>query len=245
MKLKDHQIRSVLFLDIETVSRAKSFNDLDETWQELWTQKHNTFFSNDESPEVSYQNRAAIYAEFGKVICVSLGFFSRDKESGEDVFRTKSFFESDEKALLRSLASLMNKSFPDHNDWQLCGHNVREFDVPYLCRRMMANGVPLPDLLDISGRKPWELNVIDTMQLWKFGDYKNFTSLKLMAATFGIPSPKDDIEGKDVGRVYWHEKDMPRIVNYCQRDVVTVARILLKMRNEKDELGDEDVLVLE
>jgi DNA polymerase elongation subunit (family B) len=139
---------------------------------------------------------------------------------------------------------MLRKYFRDSDTWQITGHNVREFDIPYLCRRMLANGLELPEILDVSGRKPWEMNIFDTLQQWRFGDYKNYTSLKLIAATLDIPSPKDDIEGKDVARVYWQEKELPRIVTYCQRDVITVARIVMKLCGETEQLLDENTIVL-
>lgn len=243
MLLKDYNLRKVLFIDIETVSRHKKFEELDAVWQNLWELKHNTFQNNTDTAASSYEKRAAIFAEFGKVICISLGYFYRNKNTQRDEFRVKSFFDTDEKALLSNFASLLEKYFPDEHDWQLCGHNIKEFDIPFLCRRMMANGTKLPEMLDLSGRKPWEVNIIDTMQQWKFGDYKNYTSLKLIAATLDIPSPKDDIEGKDVGHVYWQENNLPRIVTYCQRDVVTVARILMKIKGEDHTLEEISISI--
>ncbi len=243
MKLSDQSLRKVLFIDIETVSREKSFKELDQTWQNLWELKAATFQNNTDSIDVSYEKRAAIFAEFGKVICISLGYFHKDKNSHHEIFRVKSFYENEESALLKSFAALLQKYFSDEHDWQLCGHNIREFDIPFLCRRMVANGIALPDILDLSGRKPWEINIIDTMQQWKFGDYKNYTSLKLIAATLGIPSPKDDIEGKDVGHVFWNEHNLQRIVDYCHRDVITVARILMKIKAETCTLDEADILI--
>ena len=245
MTPKDHSLRKVLFIDIETVSRYKRFEELDASWQNLWELKHSTFQNNTDTAADSYEKRAAIFAEFGKVICISLGYFHKNKNTNSDEFRVKSFFDSDEKTLLTNFALLLEKYFSDEHDWQLCGHNIKEFDIPFLCRRMMANGIKLPEMLDLSGRKPWEVNIIDTMQQWKFGDYKNYTSLKLIAATLDIPSPKDDIEGKDVGHVYWNENNLPRIVTYCQRDVITVARILMKIKGETHLLSEAQITIQE
>ncbi|HEY0262377.1 MAG TPA: ribonuclease H-like domain-containing protein [Chitinophagales bacterium] len=243
MILHNDSIRPFLFLDIETVPFYPKYEDLDETWKALWQAKHRTFRDIEESEKETYENRAGIYAEFGKVICISLGYFHHDKEKKTDSFRVKSFYGDDEKMLLNPLVSLLKKHFSD-SDWQLCGHNIREFDIPYLCRRILANCLELPQILDVSGRKPWEMNIVDTMQQWRFGDYKNYTSLQLIAAALQIPSPKQDIEGKDVARVYWQEKDLQRIMEYCQRDVITVARILLKFKGETGILDNSDVVIV-
>lgn len=243
MQLQTPSFYHLLFLDIETVPLSPKYEDLSDTWKTLWQAKHRTFKDTDESEKETYENRAGIYAEFGKIICVSLGYFHHDKEKNADIFRVKSFYGDDEKTILQRLTALLAKHFSD-NDWQLCGHNVREFDIPYLCRRILANGLPLPSLLDVSGRKPWEMNIIDTMQQWRFGDFKNYTSLQLIAAALQIPSPKQDIEGKDVARVYWQEKDLQRIMEYCQRDVITVARILLKFKAESAVLEDSDIVIV-
>lgn len=243
MTLHNETIYQLLFLDIETTPFFPRYEDLDETWKSLWQAKHRSFRDTEESEKETYESRAGIYAEFGKIICVSLGYFHFEKGQKRSLFRVKSFYGDDEKTLLQPLIALLKNHFSD-NDWQLCGHNIREFDIPYLCRRILANGLELPAILDISGRKPWELNIIDTMQQWRFGDYKNYTSLQLIAAALQLPSPKQDIEGKDVARVYWQENDLPRIVAYCQRDVVTVARILLKFKGEENTLDDSDVVIV-
>ncbi|MEO6168452.1 MAG: 3'-5' exonuclease [Chitinophagales bacterium] len=223
------QFENLICLDIETVPGAPDFNLVPEALKELYLKKSERLKAADETPEQQYFNHAGIYAEFGKVICISLGMFQKEKETGEWHFRLKSIYGDDEKKLLQEFAALLQHS-RHPNRFQFCGHNIREFDVPYLCRRMLLRGIPLPAILDISGKKPYEVSMLDTMQLWRFGDYKHFTSLKLLAALFNIASPKDDIEGKDVGRVYWMEKDLIRIVNYCQKDVVTVAQLVLRFK---------------
>lgn len=206
----------LLFFDIETVSQVDDFNSLQEPMQKLWSRKHQ-FLKNVETSdfETSYLQNAAIYAEFGKVVCISCGFFV-----GEE-FRIKSFYGDDEKEILIAFSELLEST-----KYTLCGHNIKEFDVPYICRRMLIHQVPLPRVLDVAGKKPWEVDFVDTLQLWKFGDYKAYTSLNLLAAIFHIPTPKDDIDGSMVGQVYWEEKDLERIVSYCQKDVVTVARLI-------------------
>lgn len=226
----DHlHFEQLICLDIETVPGVSDFSVMPEELKELYLKKSERLKAQDETPEEQYFNHAGIYAEFGKVICISLGIFKKEKETGEWHFRLKSIYGDDEKKLLLEFAELL-KHYQHPNHFQFCGHNIREFDVPYLCRRMLIQGIPLPAMLDISGKKPYEVFMVDTMQLWRFGDYKHFTSLKLLAALFGIQSPKDDIDGKDVGRVYWLEKDLSRIINYCQKDVVTVAQLILRFK---------------
>ena len=126
----------------------------------------------------------------------------------------------------------------------LCAHNGKEFDFPFLARRILVNELPLPAILDSAGKKPWETQYLDTMELWKFGDYKHYTSLELLAALFGIPTPKDDINGADIHRVYWEDHDLERIRIYCQKDVLTIARLFLKFQQQPG-IEDEDVVYVE
>ena len=210
----------ILFLDIETASQHKDYGQLSERMQKLWDHKAEQIAKGDESatPELLYE-RAAIYAEFGKIICISVGFFNDQR------FRLKSFYGHDEKALLTEFATLLDRyyAFPDA---QLCAHNGKEFDFPYIARRMLINGIKIPRVLQVAGKKPWETQFIDTMELWKFGDYKNYTSLDLLCAVLDIPTPKDDINGSEVGRVYWQENDLERIKTYCQKDVLAIAQLM-------------------
>ena len=223
-----------LFLDIETASQVKDYSQLSERMQKLWDHKAEQIAKGDESatPESLYE-RAAIYAEFGKIICISVGFFNDQR------FRLKSFYGHDEKALLTEFATLLDRyyAFPDA---QLCAHNGKEFDFPYIARRMMVNGIKIPRVLQVAGKKPWETNFIDTMELWKFGDYKTFTSLDLLCAIMEIPTPKDDINGSEVGRVYWIENDLERIKTYCQKDVLAVAQ-LMRRYNYLPLIADDQV----
>lgn len=223
---------NLIFLDIETVSQKARFDELDETWQELWTIKTgmlNRRSDTEATPDERY-NEAAIYAEFGKIICISVGAF-RKQSDGSMKFHLKSFAGDDEKQLLIEFADMLNKR-QEKGAFQLCAHNGKEFDFPYIARRMTINKLKLPAAIDTAGKKPWEVNHLDTMELWKFGDFKSFTSLKLLAAAFGIPSPKDDIDGSQIYHVYWNEKDLPRIVTYCQKDVLTVAQVFRGFRGE-------------
>ncbi len=224
--LDDLNIENVLFLDIETVSQYPDYNDLPEDIRKFWNHKaeslKNIRNEKAEDPEVLY-GKAGIYAEFGKIICISAGFIRKEQ------LRIKSFAGDDERELLSNFSLLLQKSF-NSSDHLLCAHNGKEFDFPYISRRMLVNGIRIPSLLDISGKKPWEVKHLDTMELWKFGDYKNYTSLALLTSIFNIPTPKDDIDGSQVGGVYWNEKNLPRIVEYCQKDVVAIVQLLRRYK---------------
>jgi len=218
--LDNLKLDNVLFLDIETVPQFPDFNDLDDKFKYLWEKKAEQLKRN--KPDTTADNlysSAGIYAEFGKIVCISCGF-TNGKE-----FRIKSFYGEDEKILLEEFADLLDKHY--NNKYNLlCAHNGKEFDFPYIARRLLVNGIKIPDIINLAGKKPWEVRHLDTMELWKFGDYKHYTSLELLAALFNIPTPKDDIDGSMVGHVYWVEKDLDRIVTYCQKDVVTIAQLL-------------------
>jgi len=219
---------NLICIDIETVPGFSEFKECPDDLKELYLKKSERLKQENENEEEQYFNHAGIYAEFGKVVCITLGLFK--KEKSEYHLRIKSLCGDDERKVLQEFADILDKH-PNKNRVQFCGHNVREFDIPFLCRRFLIHHLPLPSLLDIAGRKPWDVPMVDTMALWRFGDIKHFTSLKLLASILGIESPKSDIDGKDVGRVYWKEKNLPRIVEYCQRDVVTVAQLVMRFKN--------------
>jgi len=232
--LKKVQLDKVLFLDIETVPQVYQFQDLDEKPKELFEMK-TRFMQNDEkSFESLYNERGGIYAEFGKIVCISVGFVHETSHGKQ--LRMKSFYHDDEETLLKQFKNLLDEKYnsPYHI---LCGHNAKEFDFPYICRRMLINGIELPETLNISGKKPWEIAHLDTMELWKFGDFKAYTSLALLCHVFNIPTPKDDISGADVARVYFEENDLERIKVYCEKDVVALIQLFLRMRG--DALVDE------
>jgi predicted PolB exonuclease-like 3'-5' exonuclease len=216
----------ILFLDIETVPAASSYKILDQSSQVLWEKKSRQFRNEVQSAEDVYE-RAGIYAEFGKIICISVGLI---KEKEPFSFRLKSFFGDDEKALLSEFSSMLNK-FSKNREALLCAHNGKEFDYPYIARRMIINSLIIPDILDNAGRKPWEVKLLDTLDLWKFGDYKSYTSLELLTTTLKIPSPKDDIDGSMVAGIYHNEHDIRRIAKYCEKDVLAVARVLFRFMN--------------
>lgn len=228
-----------LFIDIETVSQVHQFTDLDTPWQELWTNKIRYQLDKDKDigPAELYSDKAAIYAEFGKIVCISLGI------QDEDQFRVKSLL-GDEIQILEQFVGIISKSYSDARNVVFVGHNIKEFDIPYICRRMVVHQIQIPPSLELSGRKPWEVNHIhDTLEMWKFGDYKNYTSLDLLANCLQLPTSKSDISGKDVGRVYWEEKDIDRISRYCQLDVYLTARIYRRLRYEPD-ISVEKVIFL-
>lgn len=221
------ELRDILFLDIETVACTDNYTSLDERLKTQWSRKAN-FFKRDGTltDEALFHERAGIYAEFGKVICISVGKFF-DTESGALGLKTKSYHGHDEKALLLDFKAMLEK---DSATVKLCAHNGKEFDFPYLSRRMLVQGIALPHALNLSGRKPWENPHLDTMELWKFGDYKHFTSLDLLAAIFNIPSSKTDMDGSQVNSVYYKQNDLEKIKTYCTSDVVVLAQLFLKLK---------------
>jgi len=228
----DHiKLEDVLFLDIETVPQSPDYHLLDEKSQSLWEHKSTSMLKDGQTSENVYE-RAGIYAEFGKIICISAGFIYHLPD-GQLAFRVKSCFDDDESKLLIQFSEMINRFAKQHTNMLLCAHNGKEFDFPYIARRMLINGIKLPAKLDVAGKKPWEVPFLDTMELWRFGDYKSYTSLNLLTHIFKIPSPKDDIDGSQVASVYWQEKNLPRIVRYCEKDVLTVAQLLLRYKGMK------------
>lgn len=221
-------LENILFLDIETVPETASFNELSEEKKILWADKTQYQRKEEYSPEEFY-DRAGIWAEFGKIVCISVGFFNYKNDQRN--FRITTF-SGEEKQLLKDFSKLLEEHFfqPYH---LLCAHNGKEFDFPFIARRMLIHNLPLPSKLNLFGKKPWEVPHLDTLELWKFGDYKHFTSLKLLTNILGIPSPKDDISGSDVCKVFYEENDPQRIITYCEKDVVAIAQIILKFRQEK------------
>lgn len=234
--IKRLNLEDILFLDIETVPETQFLSDLDETKQVLWELK-SQYQRKDEFTADEFYERAGIWAEFGKIICISVGYFNILEESR--TFRVTSFY-GDELTILNDFKSLIVSHF-SMSKHLLCAHNGKEFDFPYIARRMIINNIELPNKLNLFGKKPWEVPHLDTLDLWKFGDYKTFTSLKLLTNVLGIPSPKDDIDGSQVYRVYYEDKDMDRIITYCEKDTIAVAQVLLRLRT--DELLSDDEII--
>lgn len=217
------KLENILFLDIETVPQHPTFDELTEEVQNLFAEK--TKYQRKDVPAADFYERAGIWAEFGKIICISVGYFTSIQSKSRQ-FRITSFY-GDEMALLSDFSTLVNTQFsrPFH---RLCAHNGKEFDFPYIARRMSVHSLKPPLALQIAGKKPWEVPHLDTMELWKFGDYKHYTSLKLLTHTLNIPSPKSDLDGSQVAEVYYNDNDLDRIVNYCEQDVLAVAQIILR-----------------
>ncbi len=234
--IKKIALKNLLFLDIETVPEHASFEELSEEKKKLWELKTQYQRKEDFTPEEFY-DRAGIWAEFGKIVCISVGYFAFQGELR--TFRITSF-HGEEKKLLLEFRNLLEDHFsrPQH---LLCAHNGKEFDFPYIARRMLIHDMQLPVKLDLFGKKPWEVPHLDTLELWKFGDYKHYTSLKLLCNVLNIPSPKDDIDGSEVRDVYYLDQNIDRIVIYCEKDVVAIAQVILKLRQEP-LLSEEEVL---
>jgi hypothetical protein len=220
----------ILFIDIETVPQHPELNKLPEHMQQLWDKK-SSYFRNENQLAADVYERAGIYAEFGKIICISAGGIVQ--KNGERFYRVKSFHNEDEKKLLSEFNNMLEK-FTSNPAKRLCAHNGQEFDYPYIARRTLINGLRIPRILDISGAKPWEIKdrLLDTLQMWKFGDYKNYTSLDLLCAVFNIPTPKDDIDGSQVAKVYYQEGDLDRIIRYCEKDTLAMANLMLRYKGE-------------
>lgn len=221
-------LENILFLDIETVPETRYFSDLDETKQTLW--EHKTQYQRkDEFTAEEFYDKAGIWAEFGKIVCISVGYFTFQGDIR--TFRVTSFY-GEEIKILKDFKNLLISHFSQNNHL-LCAHNGKEFDFPYIARRMIIHNIELPYKLNLFGKKPWEVPHLDTLELWKFGDYKHYTSLKLLTNILGIPSPKDDIDGSEVYRVYYEENQIDRIITYCEKDTIAVAQIFLRLRGDE------------
>ncbi len=229
-------LENILFLDIETVPEFEQFSDLDIDKQALWESKSKYQRKDDFTAEEFY-DRAGIWAEFGKIVCISVGYFNFHGDLRK--FRVTSFY-GDEVQLLKDFKNLLISHF-SQTKHLLCAHNGKEFDFPYIARRMIINNIELPYKLNLFGKKPWEVPHLDTLELWKFGDYKTFTSLKLLTNVLGIPSPKDDIDGSEVRGVYYEENDIDRIITYCEKDTIAVAQIFLRFQG--DEILNDDEII--
>jgi len=228
---------NILFLDIETVPQYPDYYAAPEVWRELWDKKAERLAENEDDDPSTLFGKAGIYSEFGKIICISVAFIKNEK------LYVKSFFSADdEQKLLMEFAEMVNGFYDRNREMQLCAHNGKEFDFPYISRRMLINRVPMPDIFNNAGKKPWEIKNLDTMELWKFGDYKNYTSLKVLSYLFQIPSPKDDIDGSMVYETFYVENGLERIVKYCERDVIAVAQ-LLRAYNYLPLIEDENIEV--
>lgn len=242
--MQKSDLLKIMFLDIETVPQTADYTELSPELSHLWEDKFQLIqkrmpekYSENTTAAEGFNSSAGIYSEFGKIVCISVGFIHF--QGANMHFRTKSFYGDNEMQILMDFNQLLVK-FCTTREHTLCGHNIKEFDIPYICRRMLINGLALPAIFQIAGKKPWEIFFIDTLELWKFGDYKNYTALKLLTAVFGIPTPKDDIDGSQVSNVYYQQKDVNRIAIYCQKDVVATAQVFLRL-NGLDLIATENI----
>ena len=224
--LRDFPLNDILFIDIETIPAYPNFEAVPEFDQRLWRKKSVSLFREERSPEETYE-RAGIYAEFGRVICISCGRIRSKPDSNDVRLDIRSFAGENEHTILQNFSKFLTKQ--QSKQLRLCAHNGKEFDFPYLSRRMLINGIPLPKTLDNAGKKPWEIQHFDTLELWKFGDYKHYTSLELLAYCFGIPSPKNNLDGSKVAKTWYVDKNLSAIQNYCEADVSTLVQVFLKM----------------
>lgn len=236
-------LNQILVIDIETACNHSRYNDMDETWQNLWKEKVGRSIPDGMDAGEWYAARAGVMAEFGRVVCVSMAIFSGAAE--KPGLRLKSVFGNDEKKILEEFIALLGSFQAAGRNFCFAGHNIREFDIPFLCRRMIIHGLVIPDCMNFQNKKPWEVNMLDTFQHWRFGDYKNYTSLKLLAAALGLPSPKEELDGSMVSPLFW-EKDigiqianLQKIAAYCEKDVITTANIIRRFRNEPVIEADE------
>lgn len=224
----------LIIIDIETAPVSPSFEKLDEEWKILWEEKTRYSLPDNSTAAEFYPRRAGVMAEFARIVCISMGYFLKEPHLK---MRVKSFYGFDEKEILQQFLQTMNRIEKNNKNWCFAGHNIKEFDIPFICRRLVINHLPIPAYLDFQNMKPWETNLVDTFQYWRFGDYKNYTSLKLLAAALGVPSPKDDIDGSMVGDLFWSGTDeerkisLQRIAKYCQKDVVATGNIFLRFKN--------------
>jgi hypothetical protein len=231
------EFKHVLFIDIETVPCQPNYSDLPEGLQKEWKRKAKFIKQENDAnadPSMLFADKAGIFSEFAKVVCI--GFGSLHKQENGWQIRLKSLTNDNEKVLLTDFCEMLERFANYHSDFRFCGHNIKEFDIPFLCRRIIINGIGLPPSMQLSARKPWEVSHLDTLELWRFGDYKHYTSLVLLAEVLGIPSPKDDIDGSMVAPVYWQEKNLPRIAKYCLQDVLTTAKVFLKLKGIQDTI---------
>lgn len=236
----------LIIIDIETAPVSPSFEHLTDEWKLLWEEKTQYSIPEGTTPSEFYPKRAGIMAEFAKIVCISMAYFNKEQHLK---MRVKSFYGFDEKEILQQFLTTINKIEAHNSRWCFAGHNIKEFDIPFICRRLVINYLPIPRYLDFQNMKPWETNIVDTFQYWRFGDYKHYTSLKLLAAAMGIPSPKDDIDGSMVGDLFWNgteeerANNLKRIAAYCQKDVITTGNIFLRFKNI-EPLGEKDVEIV-
>ncbi len=223
--IKQIPIEKLLFLDIETASQHERWEELSDTEKYLWNKKATSQLKEGQDSSELYFERAGIFAEFGKIICISIGMVDK---SGK--LKIRSYANVDERALLLEFGELFNHQ--SLNGVILCAHNGKEFDFPWISRRYLIHGMEPPRPFQNFGKKPWEIPHLDTLELWKFGEYRSFVSLELLAHVLGLPTPKDDIDGSMVSSIFHIDKDLIRIIKYCEKDVLTLANVFARLRQD-------------
>lgn len=220
------KIQDVLFLDIETVPLYAEYDELEGMEKYLWDRTARYINTEEETDSETYA-QAGVYAEFGRIVCICVGNIGIDNEC--EFLKLRCFYNDDERNLLLEFKSFLQKL---NTATILCAHNGKAFDFPFICRRMLINGIELPEIFVNSENKSSELQHLDTLEFWKFGDYQHFTSLEHLAHLFKLESSKKDIDRGSVQKVYYSQNDPQKIVDYCFNDVVTIAQLLLRFNNQ-------------
>lgn len=232
---------NLLFIDIETATAASSYHELPDEWKHLWDKKCERWVTEAGPPEKQYLEKASLTAEFSRVVCISLGYYYINNQE-EKIFRIKSLYSENEMEILEQFCLILDQFNKRQPGWAFAGHNIKDFDLPYISRRLLLSGLDLPEGLDFLNLKPWEFTIVDTMQIWRFGDYRNFTSLELLTTALGVPSPKSEMDGSRVGELFWRKEYDP-IVRYNQQDIIAVANVLQRI-NKEDMLTDEKIEIV-
>lgn len=236
--LKQFDPENMLFIDIETANLVKELEKgtpLYDSWAYKvrygsWTGEK---YSTDEvTPEELYKTKASLFAEFSRVACISIGMIKDGK------IKIRSYKDKDEQKLLYDFANATNALQAKYPKLVLAGHAITTFDNPFLMRRMLINGIELPAPFDIAHLKPWETQVIDTLTLWKGQSYYSASLINITTA-FGLPSPKDEMDGSEVNEAF-HSGKLDEIATYCEKDVFALANVVLKMRGDKPVELDTD-----
>ncbi len=237
---KENFFHKILIIDIETVPGKRNWNEVSEPLQKHWKHKSGLLSLSEEEahdPAMSYAQRAGIYAEFGKIVCIGLGAIVQKGDT--HILRMKALKNDNEIILLNDFCEIINNLNRQQRGIIFCGHNIKEFDLPYICRRLLIHGIPLPACLQLSGKKPWEILHEDTLELWRFGDYKHYSSLDLLANCLDVPSSKTTMDGSQVANAYWVENRLDDIANYCLQDIYTTTMVYLRLKEMQIDLSPE------
>ncbi len=232
------ELKQMVFIDIETIRGKKTYNDvitenpaLDDYWQTKHTQireKEPLSYGHIEDSAEMYEKMAALYPEWGQIVCISIGQIKFDEDGNPIKFTTKSFSGLYEKILLEEFNETASKIMSKYPRMQWVGHNIKGFDMPYIIKRSLINGVRVPNVFHLQKQKPWESQLIDTNDVWKFNGW-NGARLGLLTEILNIPSPKQDMDGKMVSDVFWEDGDLNRISEYCEMDINATANVMLRI----------------